>query len=132
MAGTQQQTMIRVPDFDTFVQDQADAIDLLKIKYARKGIELTTEQAWQYFAWCHQTASDAIQTLSSPEFTQGYRQLLTQVGEGCAAYFHQKHTGILQGPMGPRFDTPAAYEVAKVLTPEAVADVDTYKHGGYL
>ncbi|UOF82166.1 hypothetical protein [Caudoviricetes sp.] len=135
MAGTEQQaTMIRIEDFDQFVESQLDALDLLKIRFARKGIELTDLQAWQYFTWCHHTASTAMREMGGPGYNDLYLSLLGQVASGCSAYFHQKRSGVLAPPNGPRFNSPLDFAVAKAVhhVPNETTGPTEFKYGGYL
>lgn len=80
-------------------------IQLLMFRMAAKGIELTEQEAWEYYAWCQESLVDAIKQVSG-NGAEVINTLRTQLATTCARQFREMRTGKWEPPTGPRFETP--------------------------
>jgi len=127
---------LNVPHFEEWVDENDAIIELMKIRFRKRGIELTDLEAWQYLGWGLSATLQAAAQVGGEGMVRGLEAIKYQVSEVCARAFRQYKTGVWEPPTGMRFDTPDEYEQARsgkvsketppVFTTAAV------KHDGYL
>ena len=124
-------SQVKVVPFNEYVEDQQDTIDILKVRYARKGITMADQEAWQYLSWCQNAVMTAMDSLGGPQYTQVGYNVKGQIAAWAAAHYTQQATGVLSPPVGPRFDAPIA--LTQQLEEVAAVTVETpHGHRGYL
>lgn len=122
---------VEIHPLDDFVEMSETAVDLLKIRYKKKGIEMDDLQAWQYIAWCNSSALGAIRQYD--QRIAGLVDYITgTVAETCARVFRQKTSGILEPPSGPRFDSPEHFTQVTTTPPAPATTQNSHHHQGYL
>jgi hypothetical protein len=117
--------------FKEFVDEQEAIVELLKIRYRKRDIEMTDLEAWQYMAWGISSVLDGILTLGGPQAAQQIANLRQTIAGVCAAHYRQHKTGVLAMPMGARFDSPEEYQ--KLVHGDTTVSTETpHVHKGYL
>lgn len=122
-------TTVAFEPFKDFLESQDAMIDLLKIRFGKKGIEMGDLETWQYVAWGMASVMDVLTQLGGEPARRLLDAARTAVAPACASQYRQYRTGTLAPPMGLRFETPDEY-YNKLPKPVSTETADHHK--GYL
>jgi hypothetical protein len=122
MAENSQYATVGIQTYQDFIASQEATIDLLGVRYKRKGIEMSEDEAWRYLAWCNQTMIDVAIQLGGSQVKEMFDYVRLQVAVGCAGAYTTYKTGKLAPPTGVRFDS---IEDHAAKTTDLMADVST-------
>jgi len=127
-------SQVGIIPYEEWVQDNEATVDLLLVRYKRKGVTLSEEDGWKYLAWAIAQHDYAMRQVGGPQFSQYADQIKAQVADACAQHFTMKQTGVLPAPVGPRFDQPINFGdpgQKETFTPTALGRPD-HVYKGYL
>lgn len=125
-------TVATMLQFDDYVEACNESVHLLKSRMAYKGVEMSDLEAWQYLCWCHDGAANVIVEMAGKPGLEIVTYARSMVSQAASASFIQKRTGVLSGPVGPRYSDPLEFERARRRPGDDTKPTPDPTYKGYL